>query len=1316
MKRTIFVSAVFFLITNIFLSIPEKAYSLYFEKNEAEQVEPEYAPGRLILKLKPEVNKALILGEAYGKITTGLAKLDSLNFKYSVKSQEKLFKEFKKTILEQGEFSSIYILEVPEETDLIQMKSEYESLPEVEYAELDCKIELFEALDDSLSRYQWYLHNTGQGYIGINRISGDYNDTQVIKYGTVDADIDAKEAFEKNFETTLPLVGIIDTGVDTEHEDLKDNIWSNPGEIPDNGIDDDHNGFVDDLHGWDFSGNKDTIVSQEDSDPSDYYGHGTHCAGIVAGVRDNEIGIAGITSPCRIMAIKMFPNAFFSVAAKAIIYAADMGCDVINMSWGSPFASKLIEEAIDYAISKGVFPVAAAGNSGGENYYYPASLPQVFTVGASNSRDEVTYFSTYGEHIDVIAPGEDILSLRAGNTDMYAEGGASGIEPYVHIVDDEYYLADGTSMASPCAAGVAAYILAASPGISIERIKEIIQESADDIIYPYGGDSLYSPGEDIYSGYGRVNLNSALELLSGRLAKIDYPYKNALVSGYVPIIGTASGDSFQNYVLEYGEGLSPETWIEISNSDVPVSKDTLGIWNSSGLRGLYTLRLTVGEQNQAMVNVIAGNDMFVKITSPEEGDTVKGYAQIYGNTIVPDFSGYTLEYGYGESPVNWDTIITSTKMIADDVLGNWLVNFLDEANYTLRLTVKTNAGATYSDSITVEVKSIVSSGWLAGLPNYGSLSPAVGDIDGDGYSEVVVGVGGSTTAEMGGIEVFSHTGELEPGWPKDTDKKMMSSPALGDLDGDGQDDIVICSESGIHAYLSLKPDWFRGVATGGNDFWSLATPVIADVEDDGCSEVLMVNNQGTVYAWRYNGESFISENNGVFAQATGDGYKFEDFPCLTVADLDNEGMNEVIAGASNGSTGGIYIWDTTGTQLLSPGDYPEELTRVFGMAVANIDDENDLEVIVFGANQDYFTLSAFKKDGTQVSGYPILIEDLKTGYWYGNHPAIGDLEGDGILEIVVSVWTIGEARIYAWHQDGTPLGVIGSKGLLVSMSSPDKELKWRVLSSLGNSIGEIFARVGEMSKEEHYAMFSTSGDNAVFVSVPETFGSPILADVNADGKVDIIARAGYYYGTGYERVFAWDYEGNLIPGWPLYASGELSNFTYYPYSPVICDVDNDGKLNLVLATDWSDLKLICWEFNTSYNPKKMHWPKYMQDNQNSGVFRLEDYTEVKEEEGIPVPASFSLCQNYPNPFNPITKIQFKVGSLEFGEPIRTTLVIYNILGQKVRTLVDEEISLGNHQVIWDGRNERGKVVSSGIYFYRLKAGEFTETKRMVFLK
>ena len=422
--KRLFSTAVVFLLCAFFF-IPQEALCLYVGKDK--QVTSEYSPARLIVKLKPEAEKSLVLGKVSGKMTTGITELDQLNAKFSVREQSKLFAEFE-TALKVDKLSRIYVLEVAVGIDLKQMKREYEANPMVEYAQLDYKLELFEEPNDSLFPHQWYLNNTGQGYYGIDRNNGD---ALVTKFGTFDADIDALEAWERNDQTVVPLVGIIDTGVDLDHEDLAANIWVNPGEDLNangtidpsdiNSIDDDHNGFVDDFYGWDFSGNSGTEIV-EDNDPTDYYGHGTHCAGIVAAVRNNGLGVSGINTPCKIMAIKFFPNAFMSLGAKSIVYAADMGCDVINMSWGSPYPSGLVEDAIDYAIQRGTLPVVAAGNSGGEDNFYPASFPQVFTVGASNSHDEVTYFSTYGDQIDVVAPGEDILSLRADCTDMYGEG------------------------------------------------------------------------------------------------------------------------------------------------------------------------------------------------------------------------------------------------------------------------------------------------------------------------------------------------------------------------------------------------------------------------------------------------------------------------------------------------------------------------------------------------------------------------------------------------------------------------------------------------------------------------------------------------------------------------------------------------------------------------------------------------------------------------------------------------------------------------------------------------------------------------------
>jgi hypothetical protein len=332
-----------------------------------------------------------------------------------------------------------------------------------------------------------------------------------------------------------------------------------------------------------------------------------------------------------------------------------------------------------------------------------------------------------------------------------------------------------------------------------------------------------------------------------------------------------------------------------------------------------------------------------------------------------------------------------------------------------------------------------------------------------------------------------------------------------------------------------------------------------------------------------------------------------------VADLDRDGEKEVIAGAAiywddpDSSDGGIYIWDTDGNPLLEPGDYDTEFTMVFGIAVADIDENDDLEIITLGSNGDCLSLSAFKKDGTQPPAYPILLEELANGLWFGNHPAVGDLEGDGALEIVVTVWSLAEARVYGWHQDGTPLGSSGSGEFLVSAKSPSSDREKQILSMFGDNLAKATAKIRTMTEEELANLTPTFQDDPVFASVPETFGSPILADVNRDCNLEIIARAGYFMGAGYERVFAWDYDGNLVPGWPLFISNDINSWTYAPYTPTFADTDRDGKLNMIIATDWPNFSLTCWEFDAYHDSAAMHWPKYMHDKYNSGVFSIDDY-------------------------------------------------------------------------------------------------------------
>lgn len=297
--------------------------------------------------------------------------------------------------------------------------------------------------------------------------------------GTVDADIDAPEAWTLSTGQDV-VVAVIDSGVDYTHPDLIQNMWINTGEIAGNGIDDDGNGFIDDYHGYDFVNN--------DGDPFDDDGHGTHVAGTIAAVGDNDTGIVGVAPDAKIMALKFLDasgaGSTFD-AIQAIEYAILMGADITNNSWGGGGYSSALQEAIAAANDAGQLFVAAAGNSASNIDFfpsYPASydLDNIISVASTDDNDSLSSFSNYGAtSVDLAAPGSDIYSTIPG-------GG--------------YASFNGTSMASPHVAGVAALLLAQNPDLTPAELKQKILDTVDPL------DSL----QGLTVSGGRLNAYSAL--------------------------------------------------------------------------------------------------------------------------------------------------------------------------------------------------------------------------------------------------------------------------------------------------------------------------------------------------------------------------------------------------------------------------------------------------------------------------------------------------------------------------------------------------------------------------------------------------------------------------------------------------------------------------------------------------------------------------------------------------------------------------------------------------------------------------------------
>ncbi|MFB2974712.1 S8 family peptidase [Microseira sp. BLCC-F43] len=304
--------------------------------------------------------------------------------------------------------------------------------------------------------------------------------------------IKAPEVWHQGYTGQGTVVAVIDTGVDYTHRDLDNNIWVNPKEIPGNNLDDDGNGFVDDVRGWDFV--------NDDSAPMDEQGHGTHVAGIIA-AENNGFGTTGVAFNAKIMPVRVLGESGGSQSdiAAGIRYAVDNGADVINLSLGGDFTSAQEANAIRYAAEKGVVVVMAAGNESKSQPVYPArySTNYGIAVGAVNRNNQMPGFCNKAGTTEldyVVAPGVNIYSTWTGNN---------------------YEFATGTSMASPYVAGVAALILSANPNLSPAQVETILTSTANSTI-------VQSAGANSTAAKGLKSSAAMVDSLTGNTIDADF--------------------------------------------------------------------------------------------------------------------------------------------------------------------------------------------------------------------------------------------------------------------------------------------------------------------------------------------------------------------------------------------------------------------------------------------------------------------------------------------------------------------------------------------------------------------------------------------------------------------------------------------------------------------------------------------------------------------------------------------------------------------------------------------------------------------------
>ncbi len=772
------------------------------------------------------------------------------------------------------------------------------------------------------------------------------------------------------------LVAVIDSGVDYEHPDIQENIWHNSAEVAGvAGIDDDGNGYIDDVVGWDFSdapglpGIGDFLT--RDSDPRDESGHGTHVAGIIAAVADNGIGIAGVASNAQIMVLRAgfnLPGGGYledDDIAAAILYAVDNGAHVINMSWGDPRPGPLIRDAVRYAHDAGVVLVAAAGNEGEDAVFFPGRLSETIAVGASAPGGEVLAFSNVGPSIDLVAPGYVVTSLLPG-------GG--------------YGQRSGTSMAAPHVTGLAALLLGRRPQWTHEQVRAALRASAVDVL---------APGWDRYSGSGLAHF-AALEVVEPPQVRMVNPVQDGVIVGSdVPIEWRLEG--VDDWVLEWGAGRDPLTWSALAEGAVDAEDRGSIQWSTERLpRGPYQLRLR-GRWGQRWLE-----------------DRARVWVRRSAEPIVDLRSASVLLAGARRQVVEWETEEESAGLLLLERAGDVVHEERVAGGRRQRVVLPVDLPAgTYDISVRaewggegevwerlegVEIHNEGIVRWplrpAFELPA-GYVLPSAIDANGDGLMELVqMGYGGGL--QYNAVDYY----QVDASVPSRifTSLQLYIPWHAGDGDGDGLLDVLGVDAQRVRLFEAPSAGAFpRNVAWEQRDVWG---GEVADLDGDGRDEFLLRSARGSYF------QVYEAQADNDYAEVAvlnrSSGGTNELGQRQVVGDLDGDGRGELIGGDGDGD---LFVFEAVADGAYRPTwelDGDGDARTVGGGA--DLDGDGQMEFVVGRFYDDPFDIDA---RGWQVEVYGATGNNQYALEWQdrilgasfaGSGIHWGDLDGDGQIE------------------------------------------------------------------------------------------------------------------------------------------------------------------------------------------------------------------------------------------------------------------------------------------------------------------------------
>ena len=958
-------------------------------------IAPHITPGELLIRLTPEA--AADVEQLHAN-----APISLLHAKHNVESLHPLFPYLARPSLNPN-LKRIYLLRFSPDAPLEALKSAYQQDPLVEAVEYNyLRPTLADAVIPNDPKYpeQWSL--------------------PLMK-------LPQAWAIEKGDRSVV--IAIIDSGIDYRHNDLAPKAWINPREIPENGLDDDGNGYIDDVYGWDFTDAPNLQAEGDylegDNEPIDESGHGTHVAGIAGAMPNNGIGIAGVAWECPLMAIR----AGLSLggrsrmqdddSASAIVYAADNGASVINMSWGSERRSFVIQDVIDYAYARGTVLVAAAGNSQKPAAIFPAAYRKVIAVASTEQNQQRFYQSNFGASVDIGAPGNVILSTQ---------------------IDNQYRLLTGTSMASPHVAGVAALLLAKRPALTHEEVRHILINTADPV-HREDSDEL----DEKFVGAGTVNAERALFASGALQARILTPETNSGGADSITFVGNTGGYKFHSWQLSYGESTVPTEFTPFTQPTVTQKiGETLAVWDTTTVpEGIYTVRLTVtatdGHQthDQVVLSVDRTPPQIISLTATE---TLYGDRSLTIFTwATDDITQNTLYYRRKGSLAPFAPITTTDLGVEHSLSLGFDTGayqfFVESENTTHLKTRDDNGGAFYT--IDVVGGRISPSGFTEKSLDIPPLHIAsvTADFDRDGQLEIVGSplssdaVDDELQAALLAIYERLPSGRYELAHTVESVENLSNLEgvitwAVDDTDGDGLLEILATDDERTFLMESSTPRGYPHQIIWETPFLSGGT--ITDLDRDGRKEIVGAdNNNDRLLIFEYDNATNTYVERAVLRNETPGSNVFAQR--FAIDDFDGDGNTELVAGDSEGD---LFIYESASTntfQLEWQTQLP--LKNITQLASGDLTGDGSPEFVVGGLlslpdNPSGPLLWKFFVFTHTPHGYTLLSGDgrdatvaIAPHRRNANSLAIADLDRDGSNNLIIATYP----NLYVTQWDGTAL-------------------------------------------------------------------------------------------------------------------------------------------------------------------------------------------------------------------------------------------------------------------------------------------------------